>query len=144
MAMRQTDYASLEGDIIYPARIPYQPPMKIPDPPKTQIEHTRFLGLQDDAVDTESKRRKKELHHAAVETSYRRMAAMALDVANHRAVTHGMSVIENHHNNLPPASLTQRVSSDIASGIASRQVMGTFDDGEIYTSISSNVLVRRR
>ena len=144
MAMRQTDYEPLEGDIIYPARIPYQPPVKIPDPPKTQIEHTGFLGLQDDAVDTESKRRKKELHHAAVETSYRRMAAMALDVANHRAVTQGMSVIESHHNSLPAGSLTQRVSSDIASGIASRQVMGTFDDGEIYTSISSNVLVRRR
>ena len=145
MAMRQTDeYQVLEGEIVYPARIPYQPPMKIPEPPRTEVERTGLLGLQQDPLDKESKRRKKELHHVGAELAYRRMVSAALDVANQRQVSQAMARLEEHVNDLPYDSLAYRVSRDIAAASASRQVLGVMEDGELYNSISSNTILRRR
>ena len=135
----------LEGELIYPVpQISYESPMKIPKPPHTEIERTGFMGLQQDGLDTDSKRRKKELHHAAVETSFRRMAAMALDAASHQVVTQGISKIEAHHSTLNFGSLAAKVSEDIGKACAGRQVLGVVEDGELYTSISNNILLSRR
>ena len=146
MAMRQTDgYEPLEGEIVYPVQIPYQsPPMKIPEPPRTEVQRTGFLGLQQDPLDKESRRRKKDMHNAGVELAYRRSLAAALDAVNEHHVTQAMARMEAHVNSLPAGSLVQRVSADIAAASASRQVLGVMDDGELFNSISSNTILRRR
>ena len=142
---RSNPFEPLEGELIYPVpQIPYESPMKIPKPPHTEIERTGFMGLQQDGLDTDSKRRKKELHHAAVETSFRRMAAMALDAVSHQVVTQGISKIEAHHSTLNFGSLAAKVSEDIGKACAGRQVLGVVEDGELYTSISNNILLSRR
>ncbi len=147
MAMRQTDsYEPLEGEIIYPIQtIPYTPPVeKIPEPPHTKVERTGLMGLQADTLDTESKRRLKELYHPAREIAYRRIVANQLKVGSHQVVTQAMNHIEAHHNSLPIGSLAQKVSGDIAAGFASHEVAGVLEDAELYAQISSNTILKRR
>ena len=136
----------LEGEVVYPSRIPYGRTVNTPLPqqPKAEAGRSGFLGLRQNPIDADSERRQRKLHHIAMEINYGERLALALDVNGINDTVTAVGKVEDRVYAEAPQSLAGRVATDLASDMAARSRLHHSQYMEAYDVLMLSIIHERR